>query len=237
MQVSRLIAQIHLPSEKEIRLFLIRFFIVGLIGFALPVTQPLFRLLTPYTLLLSFLLILMYELTANRKRGVGYFLLFIGVVYILSFFVEVIGVNTGVLFGHYRYGNTLGVKIAHTPLLIGVNWVLLALGAAAVSNRLSSSLGFSETRYIGTIFRIITGAFLMLTVDFVLERVAPWMDMWSWQTVRVPGRNYLAWFLLSLIFQSYYVLVKIQQRTRIAATLFILEFFFLLLLFFYIRFL
>lgn len=237
MQLSRLITQIHFPSEKVVSLFLMRFYIVGLIGFALPILRPVFKLLTPYALFFSLLLILFYELTANRKRKVNYFLLYVGVVYVVSFAIEVIGVNSGVLFGHYQYGDTLGVKVAHTPLLIGVNWVVLALGAASISNRLSSVLGFSETRYIEVLFRIVTGVFLMVLVDIVLERVAPWMDMWSWQTVRVPGRNYLMWILLSFLFQGYYVLAKIQQRTRISANLFIMEFFFLFLLFLFIRFL
>ena len=48
-------------------------------------------------------------------------------VYIITFFSEWIGVNYGWLFGSYVYGESLGFKIGGVPLLIGANWLLLAL--------------------------------------------------------------------------------------------------------------
>lgn len=235
MPIPRLFTRIHMPSERDIPLFLLRFYVIGALGFMLPVLRPLFKMLTPFALLMCFALVLFYELTTTRKRGMSHFLIFIGVVYLISLLAEIVGVNTGVLFGPYKYGNGLGIKIWHTPLMIGINWILVTLGAAAISQRMSTLLGFAETRYVGAVFRIVVASFLMIMLDFLLERIAPWMDMWSWLTVRVPGRNYLVWLLLSICFQTYYVAGKIQQRTHVAAVLFLLQALFFLALLLFIR--
>lgn len=236
MLSSRILSSIRLPLEKDVPLYLVRFFMIGIVGILLPVSHSFFMYITPLVLMGCLAMILFYELTATRKRGTSYFITFSVTVYLVSLVVEMVGVNTGVLFGQYRYGATLGWQVAHTPLIIGVNWLILMLGAASISSGLSSFMGFSGTRYVDTIFRIFTGAFLAVSLDFLLERVAPWMDMWSWETARIPGRNYLTWLILSIIFQSYYVLGKIQQRTVIAGSLFVLLFLFFLLLFFYLMF-
>ena len=60
-------------------------------------------------------------------------------VYIITFFSEWIGVNYGLLFGSYSYGNSLGFKIGGVPLLIGLNWVLLALVSRQISSKLLSN--------------------------------------------------------------------------------------------------
>jgi putative membrane protein len=44
---------------------------------------------------------------------------------VAGFFIEAIGVNTGLIFGNYVYKTTLGWKFLETPLIIGVNWILL----------------------------------------------------------------------------------------------------------------
>ena len=46
----------------------------------------------------------------------------------LGFGVEVIGVETGLLFGDYEYGSGLGPKVLKVPMLMGVLWWILLLG-------------------------------------------------------------------------------------------------------------
>jgi len=71
----------------------------------------------------------------------------------------------------------------------------------------------------------------MLVYDIVLEQVAPLMEMWKWQDGTVPFRNYLAWFVLSLVFHSCIKLFHIDTRNRIALTVFAVQFLFFLLLY------
>jgi putative membrane protein len=43
------------------------------------------------------------------------------IIAVAGFFIEAIGVNTGLIFGNYVYKTTLGWKFLETPLIIGVN--------------------------------------------------------------------------------------------------------------------
>jgi putative membrane protein len=93
---------------------------VGLYGFLTPALELLFIKLVPYHLLLMLGLMLV---TVN-DRSLGLIKFTVG-VYLAGFFIEVIGVNTGQIFGDYIYGTALGIKLWATPLLIGVNWLIL----------------------------------------------------------------------------------------------------------------
>lgn len=46
-------------------------------------------------------------------------------IYLIGIGAEIIGVNTGLLFGNYSYGNNLGPKIVGVPPIIGINWIVL----------------------------------------------------------------------------------------------------------------
>ena len=72
--------------------------LVGAIGLSVPALQPIFKDLTPFHLLLSTLLLLI-----SQSLNVKIFRLFL-VLFSIGFFVEVIGVKTGILFGNYQYG-------------------------------------------------------------------------------------------------------------------------------------
>jgi putative membrane protein len=47
--------------------------------------------------------------------------------------LEVVGVKTGLIFGEYKYGSTLGIKLFEVPLIIGFNWVFVILGSISIS--------------------------------------------------------------------------------------------------------
>src|SRR5210317_2015499 len=49
-----------------------------------------------------------------------------------GFAVELIGVQTGLLFGEYAYGSALGPKLMGVPLIIGVNWLAIVLASIGV---------------------------------------------------------------------------------------------------------
>ena len=97
----------------------ILFHTIGLIGI-LFFNAPFFAALTPFNLLLSALL-LVYTQEEKSKS----FFLFVLICFIVGFFVEWLGVNYGVLFGSYEYGQVLGLKFKNIPIIIGVNWFII----------------------------------------------------------------------------------------------------------------
>lgn len=194
---------------------LILFFAVGIAGLAIPASHSLFVRLTPLCLLLSLAILILFH-TDWRSRLVIYFL----IVFTAGFLVEAIGVNTGVIFGEYSYGPVLGLKIWGTPLMIGVNWLLLAYTTWDMTGRVK----------IPVVLRVIAAAALLVFFDFFIEPVAISMGMWSWNDGHIPLQNYLAWFIVSLIFFALAALLKIEVRNKISIPLWLILFTFFILL-------
>jgi putative membrane protein len=122
-------------------------------------------------------------------------LLWAAVTYVVTFALEALGVHTGLVFGGYRYGGTLGLGLLGVPLVIGFNWVLVVAAAVALTERLGTS----------PVLEAMAAGALTVAVDWVMEPVAIRLDYWSWEGGLIPLQNYLAWFLIaaaaSLVFR------------------------------------
>ena len=214
------IANTILRHKRYTVLFFIIFYSVGLTGIMLPSSRQFFIQLTPFTLLLSlFGLFLFHSARFDMKTVAA--LLTIGIA---GFAVEVAGVNTGLIFGGYTYGNTLGIKAFNTPLMIGINWIILVYASFSLVSNLSMHPGF----------KVLTASTVMLLYDIVLEHIAPVLDMWQWEGGSVPFQNYAAWFILSVIFHSFLHIMGIRAGSKIALPILLCQtvFFLLLILFF-----
>lgn len=185
------------------------FYVVGIIGFSLPITHALFIKLTPLILVLSLIFLVYYNKSPKRKNLIV-FLLFVSAS---SFLVEMAGVNTGALFGHYTYGGGLGLKIAETPLLIGLNWALLVYMTAAIFSRKLQNI----------VYQIIFPAALMVVYDVVMEQTAPKMDMWNWSGDVIPLQNYAMWGLLAAVFHALRYFLNIQISNKMALPLLVVQ--------------
>jgi len=200
------IQQFFLGREKNVREFIFILYGVGIAGTAFPLTREIFILLTPYVLLISLFILWIFH---DPEPGMKIPIVFLS-VFVVSFLVEMAGVNTGKIFGNYSYGRGLGVKILETPVLIGLNWVLLVYCTAAIF----------EKRAIRNAFKITGASILMVAYDLVMEQVASVMDMWSFEEGIVPFRNYLAWFILALAFHSLVKITGIRVSDKFAPLIF-----------------
>ena len=143
---------------------------------------------TPFNLLLCLLLIFWNFPLKNGWLSITIWSL----VYLLGMGVELVGVNTGLLFGDYQYGENLGTKIGGVPLLIGVNWVMLTFITGSICKR------FIHNKWLV----LICGALLMVALDFFIEDAAPIFDFWCWEIGYPPLRNFVDWFIVSFIMQA-----------------------------------
>jgi bisanhydrobacterioruberin hydratase len=200
----------------EARKFIIAIYAVGIVGFALPWTEPYFQQITPITLVVSALLLAQYH--PDRRRLTGWWA--IPVIYLAGMVAEIAGVQTGAVFGSYRYGDGLGFKIMGTPWLIGLNWALLVYASSAL---------FAKTKIHGAL-KVLAASVVMVVYDVVLEQVAPHLDMWYWQDGKIPMQNYIAWFVLAILFNSLLKVSGMKTENRFAATLLATQFVFFLLL-------
>ena len=200
--------------------FLILFYFVGINGFLLPATHSLFSTLTPFALLLSAAFLAVFHKPRYNLKLLTIFIL----IFVLSFFAEMIGVQTGLLFGQYTYGNGLGPKIWGTPVIIGLNWLMLVY-----CTRIIAGYIFNPPALI-----ILFAALLMVAYDVILEKAAPLLNMWSWENGVVPLQNYVAWFAFALIFQMLLSRSRIRISNKLALPVFVIQaLFFIILVFFY----
>lgn len=166
-------------------ILMVLFHIVGLYGFLNSDLEVLFIALVPYHLLLM-LGLLIYS-TNDFSKNIKIFAV---IIYLAGFFIEVIGVNTGLIFGDYSYGEALGLKVLSTPLLIGVNWLILVYCTGVLLDylKIKNSLIFS-----------LIGALILLGIDFLIEPVAIRFNYWSWSGGQIPLQNYIGWYIFSFL--------------------------------------
>jgi len=156
---------------------------VGGLALSFESLKPLFLSLTPMNLTLSFLLLVW----ANNDFSFNFYKV-ISFLFIIGYLVEVLGVYSGVLFGEYDYGATLGFQLLEVPIIIGINWILLAVSSFAVSS-------YFVTK---PIYKIVLSTVIMVLLDLMIEPVAIRLDFWHWQGGAIPTQNYIMWFLVAM---------------------------------------
>lgn len=186
---------------------LIIFHIVGLVGLSGKDAMT-FALLTPFNLLLSAFLLGLHH-GALHKRFIGVAL----AVYATGVLVEWFGTNTGMLFGNYRYGAALGFKVDGTPLIIGVNWLLLVYCVSVIVQELR----------LPFIAQAMLGAALMTGLDVIIEPIAMRYDFWQWENDIVPLQNYLAWFVVAVPLVALMIRTGRPPKNKMAPSLFITQ--------------
>ncbi len=111
-----------------------------------------------------------------------------------GFFIELLGVKTGVIFGAYFYGPTLQPQLWGIPLAIGFAWLTMLLSSAAVAQYLLPPRFFARPFAAALLIAV-----LMVTFDLFMEPAATKLHYWTWESGKIPGQNYLAWFAFGFI--------------------------------------
>ena len=124
---------------------------VGLIGTVF-FDEDLMKL-TPINLLVSIGVVLWFHDSYSK-----HFMLYLAIVYVCGYLIELAGITTGKIFGQYFYGNNLGIKLADVPLIIGINWVMLSYGSMSIVGRLSDKFNALKHQFLAP----AVGAFLMV---------------------------------------------------------------------------
>lgn len=143
-------------------------------------TAAFFVSLTPLNLLVSLGIMLYFHKNRTATFALSCMLMWLG-----GFLVELAGVQTGVIFGHYAYGDVLGIKIWETPLMIGINWLLLIYAIATI---------LADKNWPIWQKAILVGAGMTL-LDVLIEPFAIRFGLWHWFDAPVPVQNYVAWLI------------------------------------------
>jgi len=194
---------------------LIILYIVGIAGVTIPLHDQ-FMLLTPLNLLTTFFI----AVWADKNKSARLYLA-LGICYLSGLIIELVGVQSGVLFGEYSYGATLGPKIWGTPLIIGVNWAMLVYGTASISNKLFLNKNI--------LLRAAFAATLMVALDVLIEPVAGYYDFWRWSDAPInalivaPIQNYTTWWIAAFILNILFLKMVPELKNVVIEVLFYLQ--------------
>jgi putative membrane protein len=178
-----------LPTTKKglLSVFLIWLVTIsGIIGISQGMAEW-FLPKTPFNLLMGAGLLLWNFPPQRTWQGVAIW----SIVFLGGMLAETLGVQYGLFFGAYHYGDNLGPSLFGVPLLIGINWMITTFLTAYCSKLVFQDKWKSA----------VLGAFLMLLLDVLIEPVAPLLGFWYWDAGFAPLQNYVTWFSLGLAFQ------------------------------------
>lgn len=185
------------------KILIIIIHLVGIVGMALPLTQPYFQILTPFHLLICLGILLSFH-----KDWSIQFLIFAALAFFLGYGFEVLGVHTGFPFGNYTYGPVLGVQVGEVPLMIGVNWLLLVYLTGVLFLKIKND-------FLAAALASLT----MVAIDILIEPVAVSLDFWSWAGNVIPLSNYLGWFGVAYLIQISYRKLQFRKDNPLALVL------------------
>lgn len=224
-------------SKKNISIGLaVLFHLSGLIGILYTPYKDWFVQNTTLNLLLMFVLLIW-----NQEKPDALFLFYLLLCFMTGMVAEIIGVNTGILFGHYSYGKVMGFKIAGVPLLIGLNWFVVVYSCMILMEKLHfrfrkkyEDQGMHlPSPLMETLSVVVDGALLATFFDWLMEPVAIKLGFWQWQTSDIPNSNYISWFVISAMLIAVSRGLKFNKQNQFAVHLMIIQslFFFTLRIF------
>jgi putative membrane protein len=126
---------------------------------------------------------------------------------------EWLGIKFGFLFGDYSYGANLGMKLDDVPIIMGINWVILSLATRGIIQRFFKL----------PVMKILVSSVLMVSLDILIEPLAPQLDYWSFDTMVAPLSNYIGWLIYSILIQSLLELVQFKGHFKISLHILIIQ--------------
>ncbi|OUT98707.1 MAG: hypothetical protein CBB92_06630 [Flammeovirgaceae bacterium TMED32] len=134
-------------------------------------------------------------------------------IFFIGFIGEWLGVKFGFLFGNYSYGVNLGMKLDDVPVIMGINWVILSLATRGIIQRFLNL----------PVMKILVSSVLMVSLDVLLEPLAPQLGYWSFDTMVAPLSNYMGWLIYSILIQVLLELVQFKGHFIISLHILIIQ--------------
>ncbi len=196
------------PRLRAAQGLVLLFHATGLVGLLFSHDPGFYLRFTPLTLLLSAALLVAFQ--PGRNAAFWQFCLTVG---LLGFVAEVVGVQTGQVFGHYAYGDALGPKWLDVPPLMALNWVIITYLAGVLAHRLP----------LGELARTLVAALLMVGFDLCLELPASRYDFWHWTGGVIPFRNFRDWFILACVAQMLFNRARFAKTNALVPFLYVVQ--------------
>jgi len=130
--------------------------------------------------------------------------IFFAVSAIVSYAMEDLGVQTGLIFGRYHYGDALGTKLGHVPILIPLAWFMMIYPSWRVAKAMLVGINPRSLAAIPAL--ALLASFVMTGWDVVMDPGMAAAGNWVWENggayFGVPRHNYLGWLLTTFLVYS-----------------------------------
>lgn len=166
-------------------------------------------LLTPINLLITAGILMAFHKDFSKA-----FIKFICFGFFTSLAIEMIGVNTGFIFGKYEYGPVLGLQIWNTPVIIGLNWLLITYCAGSLIHSMTFPVWV----------KVLAGTSLLVLLDYFMEPVAMKHNFWNWSNGSIPVQNYWGWAFCALIMMTLYFQLPFEKKNPVAIRVGMIQF-------------
>lgn len=218
---------------NNIALFIaLLFHIAGVIGILFTPYKNWFIQNTPLNLL-----VMMALLIITQRQKNFYFFFFAVTAFAFGFGIEYSGAHTGLIFGQYKYGNVLGIKVLGVPLIIGINWFIVMYCAGVATqfyeNRMLKRInekGIKIKANVQKISFVIDASLLAVFFDWIMEPVAEKFGYWQWDGGDIPFYNYVCWLIISALLLALFQRLPFNKRNIFAVHLLMIQVLFFLVL-------
>lgn len=131
---------------------------------------------------------------------------------VVSWFFEQAGVATGAIYGAYHYGDMLGVKLGHVPVVIPLAWFMMIYPAWMIATVLLGAAA-EEAAWRTIVARAFVGAMVITMWDTVMDPGMAARGNWVWEEggpyFGVPFQNFFGWVLTTF---TVYLLTELSFR-------------------------
>jgi putative membrane protein len=155
---------------------------------------------------------------AVLTKGWKHSLIMFGLSFIVAFTAEALGVNFGLVFGHYYYTKVLGVALFGVPFLAALAWEPIVYAAFCISDMLAplvANLPPHSKQKASPIWMAVIGALATTAWDMMIDPIAVSQGWWRWVgggpympyvANGVPIQNFMGWlgvaFVINLVYRS-----------------------------------
>ena len=164
-------ASLYLRNKRRIDRVIALIFLVGAWGIANPRSQILDQIPWVLWLVVIFLFLTQFQKT---QLFVFKFLLLI----LAGWAIEIMGVQGGILFGKYGYGELFGKAIIAVPVVCGAIWLTNTLMMMQITRYVLRIEGYWKT--------VLVAALLMTALDAFAQLPAYKIGFWSYKEMQYP---------------------------------------------------
>ncbi len=149
------------------------------------------------------------------------FLLFLLIILVASFLIQLAAVKTGLIYGPIKYGTILGPKLLGVPVMATLNKFVILYCVGLFVKRLKIKHVFPASLF---------GALIILLISVLAEPVALFLKFHEWSEHLFMFHYYGALFIIAFAFLYLFNSMKFHKKNNIYLSILLMEILFFIVI-------